>query len=253
MKDELIRRLAFPKKALVNKILAKDTIAQSAGLTAKEKDYLTSEIERIYILAIINEDSTNIPAFRSDQHRYEEILCLYVQLRSTTKAEQLIKLFHKIFPNPVFLIIGLPENKLIFSTCHKRLNLQDSEKVVSEEIKTTDSFRFIKEDAYENFINKMTFNQMPFTDLYKRYDWMHNNIQLSRAVPYIGVYPGSTENREEMVQSLNFIEELEIEIHKFTRAQKKAIEFNEKMDWHMKIKRKEQQMKKEIDGLKEKI
>lgn len=253
MKDGIIRRLAFPESAVVNKILAKDTIVQTGGLTAKEKDYLTSEIERVYILAILNEQGANIPAFRSNQHRYEEILCLYVQLRSTTKAEQLMKLFHKIFPNPVFLIIGLPEKEIILSTCHKRLNLQDNEKVVNEEVKTTEPFRLINEEAYEEFINEMAFNKMPFSDLYKRYDWMHNNIQLARAVPYIGVYPESTENREEMVQSLNFIEELEIEIGKFLREQKKAIEFNEKMDWHMKIKRKEQQLKKEIEGLKEKI
>lgn len=251
MKDELIKRFEFPRKSIVNKILAKDTIVQSGGLTSKEKDYLTSEIERIYILAVLNEQSTNISTFKSEQYRYEEILCLYVQLRSTTKVEQLIKLFHAIFPNPVFLIIGLPGEKLILSTCHKRLNLQDDSKVVSELIKSTEPFNLTDGDGYEKLLDATVFSKLPFSDLYKRYDWIHNNIQLSHSIQFVGTYPESTVNRAKILQSINFIEDLENEIIGYAREQKKAIEFNEKMAWHMKLKRKEQQMKKELDVLKE--
>lgn len=250
MKDQLIKRFEFPKKSIINKILAKDIIAQSGELTPKEKDYLTSEIERIYILSILNEQSMNIPAFRSEQYRYEEILCLYVQLRSTTKVEQLIKLFHAIFPNPVFLMIGLPEEKLILSTCHKRLNLHDESKVVNEQIQSTDPFD-LTGGEYDKLLDSTIFSKLPFTNLHKLYDWMHNNIRLSYAVGFVGTYPESTIDREQALRSLEILEDLNNEIKVLEIEQKKAIEFNQKMEWHMKIKRIELQMKKEIEVLKE--
>ena len=64
------------------------------------------------------------------------------------KNGKVIKLFHSIFPNPVFLIIGLPDKRLILSTCHKRLNLQDESKVVREQIKSTESFGVTEEIEY---------------------------------------------------------------------------------------------------------
>lgn len=251
MKDRLINRFEFPKKSIVNRILAKDIIVGSGQLTPKEKEYLISEIERVYILAVLNERSTNIPALKTEQYLYEEILCLFVQLRASTKTEQLIKLFHLIFPNPVFLIIGLPEKKLILSTCHKRLNLQDDSKVVREEIKSTEPFHLENDVGYNKLVDSTVFSKLPFSDLYQSYNWIHNNIGLSRAIQYIDRFPRPEIDREKMIQGLDNVEDLCNAILAFKREQKRAIEFNKKMDWHMKIKRKEQQMKKEIDVLKE--
>lgn len=244
MKDELMECLDFPKKSIVNRILAKNIIAQSADLSPKEKEYLTNEIERVYILASLNEPSTNIPVFKSEQYRYEEILCLYVQLRSTTKLEHLKKMFHAIFPNPVLLVFESPDNKLMISTCHKRLNLQDISKVVDEQIKSTDWFHIEKE--FEKFIRSITYRQLSFIDLFQLYDSYHSHIRLTKCVQYMDNYPKEVSSLDELLNHLDLIEQVDHSIELLKKQQKKAIEFNEKMEWHMKIKREEKRERKKL-------
>lgn len=251
MKDELIECLGFPKKSIVNRILAKNIITQSADLSSKEKEYLTNEIERIYILASLNEPSTNIPEFKTEQYRYEEIICLYVQLRSRAKTEQLKRMFHAIFPNPVLLIFESPENELMISACHKRLNLQDTSKVVDEQIKSTFWFRI--ENEFEKFISSINYRKLSFIDLFQLYNSYQSNIRLTKSIQYIGIFPEEVSNTELLINHLDKIEQLDDLIEILRKEQKKAIEFNEKMDWHMKMKIEEQKKIKEITTLKGKI
>lgn len=253
LKDELIKRLNFPAKSVVNRILAKEIITQSGDLTPKEKDYFVSEIERVYVLSVLNEQSTNISVFKTELYRYEEVICLFVQLRSSQRTEQLIKLFHGIFPNPVLLIFHSPESELLFSTSHKRLNQQDDSKVLDDKIHSTDWFKLSVQQEYNQFLDSMNFSNLPFSDLYKLYKSMDDNIQLTKAIKQIAVFPDPSKNKETILRKLGIIDELQYSILSFLKNKKKAIEFNEKMEWHIKIKKVEKQLETEKEELKELI
>ncbi|WP_241535912.1 DUF4391 domain-containing protein [Indiicoccus explosivorum] len=246
----LLEKLGYPKKSIVNRILAKDRIVQSGELTQSEKDYLTSEIDRVYILAVLNESSTNVATYRSEQYRYEEILCLYVQLREKQKVDQLKKLFHRIFPNPVFLIFASFEGELMMSTCTKRLNLQNDLKVISDKVVSTGWFTFAADSEYSKLLNSLNFVKQPLANLHELYKHMDSKLRVSKAIDVVGTYPTSGTNQEEVLQLIERIEKLNVSIETLEKEQKKAIEFNEKMEWHMKIKQNEQEAEKEIERLR---
>lgn len=250
LKDELIKRLNFPVKSVVNRILAKDIISRSGDLTPKEKDYLVSDIERVYVLSVLNAQSTNIPAFISKLYRYEEVICLFIQLKSSQRTEQLLKLFHGTFPNPVLLIFHTSKEELLFSTSHKRLNQQDESKVLEDKIHSTAWFD-LSEVGYNQFLNFLIFTNLPSNDLYDFYKSMDDNIQLTKTIEQIGAFPDSSCNKKEILLKLSRIDELQFSILSFVKNKKKAIEFNEKMEWHIKIKNIEKQLKIEKEELKE--
>ena len=251
MKDELIERLGFPKKSVVNRILAKNVISQSADLTSRENERLTTDIERIYILATMNEASTNIGAYHSEHYLYEEIVCLHVLLRSKEKVNQFLKLFHTMIPNPVWLILESPEQEYLFSTCHKRLNQQDETKVVVEEIVSTDWFEL--QGEYERMMEELYYKTLPSVDLLQFYQGIEVILLLSKSIHYAGKFPEDRQNSKEIVERLYRIKASEQELETMKREQNKTLEFNERLGWHMKMKQVEKNFENEMKKLKEMI
>jgi hypothetical protein len=252
LREWFINRLEIPPRTVLNRKIPKKAFFTQADLSTSEKEMFTSQIEGIYLLSVMNQQSTNIPIYQTDEFHYAEVVWIYVQLRAAKNINRIISAVHKSIPNPIVLIMESSEGEILFSTCHKRLNKNDMTKVVVEKPTITDWFQPKEQDGvYSNLLNALSTSNLSLKDLYSIYDDVHRWLKCEKVIMLVGSIPSNTENREKVVNVLVKVEEHQNKVDQFQQEQKKQIDFAAKMDLHMKVKRLEHQINIQIQQIKE--
>lgn len=252
MREWLINRLEIPPRAVLNRKIPKKTFFTQADLSTSEKDIFTSQVEGIYLLSVMNQQSTNIPVYQTDEFHYAEVIWIYVKLRDAKNINRIISAVHKFIPNPVILIIESSNGEILLSTCHKRLNKNDLTKVVAEQPTITAWFQPMEEDgSYTKLLNALIISSLSFENLYSIYDDINRWLKCEEVISLVGSIPNNTENREKVVKILSNIQEQQKEVKQLQQEQKGKLDFGTKMDLHMKIKWQEQKINEQIQQIKE--
>jgi hypothetical protein len=252
MREWFINRLDIPVRTILNRKIPKKAFFTQADLSTSEKEMFTSQIEGIYLLSVMNQESMNIPVYQTDEFHYAEVVWIYVQLRSTKNINRILNAVHKSIPNPVVLIMESSEGEILLSTCHKRLNKNDMTKVVVEQPTITEWFQpKVDDGAYNNLLDTLTISKLSFENLYSIYDDVHQWLQCEKVISLVGSIPASTENREKVVHFMKKVQENQGEVGQLKQEQKGQLDFGAKMDLHMKIKLQEQQINIQIQQIKE--
>lgn len=252
MREWLIEHLKFPQRTVLEKKVPKKAFFTQADLTPSEKDLFTSQIEGIYLLSLMNQQSVNIPAHLTEEIHYAEVIWIYVQLRTSPNAHKIVKAMHRAMPNPIVLIAESPDKQLILSTCHKRLNKNNMTKIVADEPVLTRWFDPLDHSsAYLKLVEAISFPNLSFGNLFTLYDDVHNWLQTEVLITKIGTLPSSPDNLDKINHMLSQIKNDESEINKLQQEQKKQLDFGEKMELHMTIKRLEQQVTLKLEEIKE--
>ena len=137
----LLKSLKLPTTCVANQKLPKAFFKRNFELTLSEKKLIDdfSIVQQLEIVALINHETANIPAFNDATTSYEEIVVLAVQTTNEQFDRQhnkIIELIHKYIPNPIVLIV-YDNQKLVLSVAEKRINNNDNTKRVIEKIHTT--------------------------------------------------------------------------------------------------------------------
>lgn len=252
MREWLINRLQIPKRAVLNRKIPKKAFFTQADLSTSEKEMFTSQIEGIYLLSVMNQQSTNIPIYQDDEFNYAEIVWIYVELRTDKTINKIIGAVHKSIPNPVVLIMSSSEGQILLSTSHKRLNKNDKTKVVVEQPTITDWFNPREEDtAYSKFLNALVVSNLSFENLYSIYEDIQQLIKCEEVIQLVGTIPTSKDKREEVINTLNKVQKHCKDVEQLQLEQKGQVDFGVKMDLHMKIKRQEQQINLHLQQIRE--
>lgn len=252
MREWFINTLDIPSRTVLNRKIPKKAFFTQADLSTSEKDMFTSQIEGIYLLSVMNQQSMNIPVFQTDEFHYAEVVWIYIQLREEKNVNRIVGAVHKSIPNPVILIMESSEGKILLSTSHKRLNKVDMTKVVVEQPIITEWFQPKEEDeAYCKLLNALSISKLVFDNLYRIYDDVHQWLKCEKLIPLVGSVPTNRENREKAVISLGKVQEYQNAIEQLQQEQKRQLDFGAKMELHMKIKRQEQQINIQLQQIKE--
>lgn len=253
LREWLIRRLEIPARTVLNRKIPKKAFFTQADLSTAEKELFSSQIEGIYLLSVMNQQSMNIPAYHTDEVHYAEVVWIYVQIRSAQNTNRIVSAIHKSIPNPVVLIMESPDGKIILSTVHKRLNKIDITKVVVDQPTITEWFQAKEADeAYIRLLDSLIISKLSYDNLYNSYDDVHQWLKCEEAISLVGMFPNRAENREGVFDTLAKLQENKNEIQQLKQEQNGQLNFGVKMDLYMKIKRKEQQADSVIQQLKSK-
>lgn len=252
MREWLINRLEFPPRTVLNRKIPKKAFFTQTDLSTTEKEMFTSDIEGVYLLSVMNQQSTNIPLYQDDEFNYAEVVWIYVELRTDKNINRIIGAIHKTIPNPVVLIMNSSEDQILLSTSHKRLNKTDKTKIVVEQPTITQRFNPKEPDiGYSKLLNSLVVSNLSFENLYSIYEDIQQWIKCEEVIQLVGTIPTSKEKREEVVNILRNVQKHRKGIEQLLLEQKGQVDFGAKMDLHMMIKRQEQQINTQIQQIKE--
>jgi hypothetical protein len=252
LREWLIQRLEIPARTVLNRKIPKKAFFTQADLSTSEKDLFTSQVEGIYLLSVMNQQSTNIPVYQTDDVNYAEVVWIYVKLRAAQNMNRIVSAVHKSIPNPVVLIMEFLEKKIIMSTCHKRLNKNDVSRVVVDQPIITEWFQAKEVDgAYNKLLDNLSISKLSFENLYSIYHDVHQWLECEEAIPLVDTMPTSAEKREQIINALIKLGENKKEIEQLQQEQQGQLDFGAKMDLYMKIKRQEKQVSVQLQQIKE--
>lgn len=244
---ELREILDLPKKSIINKKTPKNQFQKM--IEKKDFDILTSDVEGIYIQAILNKTTTNILPFINDEFNVSEIMILKIELRSKNNIKSIKKIFHNVIPNPIVLVLSYRDS-IELSLAMKRLNKQDNMKIVVDEIYSSDFINLEDLKDYESkFLEFIKITNLPQINLYELYKSIENHIVATKLFAYVGNYIADSSNIENALQLIEKYEAINKEIQGYEKNRKKESNFGRQMEWHVKTKKTE----KKLEDIKQKM
>ncbi|MGG7157041.1 DUF4391 domain-containing protein [Clostridium perfringens] len=239
--------LDLPVKSVVNKKLPKNQI--QGKVDKKSSDILTKDVEGIYIYSILNKATSNIMPYQNEDFNISEVMVLEVKLREIKNINTIRKIFHNIIPNPIILVLSY-EGKIEISVGMKRLNKNDSMKVILGDIVLTKFIDLVNTKSYEKkFLEQIKITSLPQLNLYELYKSLENYIVLTKFFEVADDYIVGVDKIDKALELLNKYEKFEEEINTYEKNKKAEANFGRQMEWHVKIKK----LEKKLDSLKEEM
>ncbi|WP_048716500.1 DUF4391 domain-containing protein [Bacillus sp. 522_BSPC] len=242
------------KLEALNKKLDKKMFYDYADLNKKEKNVITKYIDRIELAYLLTPSTINIQPFINEDIHYEGVTFITVRLREEATEKQVAiveEVIHGALPNPVVIVFHLKE-KLLVSTCMKRLNKVDKSSVVLGDIHRTSWLKLEHDTKIQNqFIKTIHVPNLNFNNFFVFYKDIDLAVEASQNAETIGSYHIERDHQkhDQRQRIIQQIKDLELEITKLKSAIKKESQFNKKVELNVKI----QQFKKQTDQLKEEL
>ena len=228
--------------------LDKKMFYDNGDFSKEDKKIFIDYIDRIEMSYLINSTNLNIQPFINDEYYYKAIAYLKITLKQDGKLDQISKIINNTIPNPIVIIYEL-ENKYKISTAIKRLSKSEKDKTVIEEIRSTPWLDINNlKDNEKIFIESISLNKLPYTNLFDFYKVMNDKIYILEKSLEFGEYK-DINNKEELRLNKEIsekIEKLEVDLKKTISKLKRENQFAKKMELNVKA----TQLQKEIDELK---
>ncbi|MDK0573199.1 DUF4391 domain-containing protein [Clostridium perfringens] len=239
--------LDLPVKSVVNKKLPKNQI--QGKVDKKSSDILSKDVEGIYIYSVLNKSTSNIMPYQNEDFNISEVMVLEVKLREIKNINTIRKIFHNIISNPIILVLSY-EGKIEISVGMKRLNKNDSMKVILGDIVLTKFIDLVNTESYEKkFLEQIKITSLPQLNLYELYKSLENHIVLTKFFDVLDDYIVGVDKIDKALELLNKYEKFEEEINTYEKNKKAEANFGRQMEWHVKIKK----LEKKLDSLKEEM
>ena len=231
--------------------LDKKMFYDNGDFSKEDKKIFIDYIDRIEMSYLINSTNLNIQPFINDEYYYKAIAYLKITLKQDGKLDQISKIINNTIPNPIVIIYEL-ENKYKISTAIKRLSKSEKDKTVIEEIRSTPWLDINNlKDNEKIFIESISLNKLPYTNLFDFYKVMNDKIYIFEKSLEFGEYK-DINNKEELRLNKEIsekIEKLEVDLKKTISMLKRENQFAKKMELNVKA----TQLQKEIDELKNRL
>ena len=228
--------------------LDKKMFYDNGDFSKEDKKIFIDYIDRIEMSYLINSTNLYIQPFINDEYYYKAIAYLKITLKQDGKLDQISKIINNTIPNPIVIIYEL-ENKYKISTAIKRLSKSEKDKTVIEEIRSTPWLDINNlKDNEKIFIESISLNKLPYTNLFDFYKVMNDKIYIFEKSLEFGEYK-DINNKEELRLNKEIsekIEKLEVDLKKTISKLKRENQFAKKMELNVKA----TQLQKEIDELK---
>lgn len=237
---EILEKLNIHIQQPLSQRIPINTIEEQLEADNRDKKLLETHIAKIYLSAILDENSTHIRSYVDEEHVYESIYVLSIELKKDDNLAEVNRLIHSTFPNPLIIVYSL-RDKFIISTALKRINKLDNAKTVIEDV-------VISEVVYSNDLQSVLINLKDIDTLYKYYSSFTDCLRKIFVFNKTGILPTIDLNYNEWIRRYNSIN---ADINKLNDDYKKANMLAEKMKIDDAIYDKEEELdnlKKELQG-----
>ena len=103
--DQLFEITKLPVKSKQRSNIPKNAIYPQLNKT-EDKDLIQDSVQSIYLLAILNEQTTNLAVYESDTEYFNEIFFIHVHMREKDKEEKVFNILTRIFPYPIIVVFN---------------------------------------------------------------------------------------------------------------------------------------------------
>ena len=217
MKKTILDKLHIPSSCKINRKLFKKQFIENFSLSAVEKKIISEDVENITLEYLLNKDNINITAFSDEENDYSEVAFIRVELLSTKKLKKLSNIIQYI-PYPLVVVFA-DENNICINISPKRINKNDSSKLVVEESYFTEWIDLDNSTEIEQeFLVSLEIKNHPFTNFFEFYNSYLNKLVAFNA----SQYSGSLEQSEDTRELLREIQEVELNINDIISKIKKT-------------------------------
>ena len=251
--DNLLHILQIPESCMVNKKITKAFFKRNFDLTVAEKKLLddSTTIIQMEWLASIKPENSNILSFTHEQSVFEELVIMTVQTGDDDfdkNKQRIAELIQKYIPYHIVLCI-YNSSKLVFNTCEKRINQNDSSKRTVEKFYFTENISStFPTEKQKSFIKSLAYSELDKQNLKTCYDAYTNRLVALQAAELAGVYTvRKNERSKQDVQHLENIARLQSEILVLQNNAVKETQLNIQIELNAAI----QERKKEIKKLED--
>ena len=255
IKELLHKTLKLPANCWVNQKLPKTFFKRNFDITLSEKKLLDdfSIIQQMEVLALVNQETANIPSFTEATSSYEEIIILAVQTTSEQfdkQKDKIAQLIQKYIPNPMLLVV-YDDAKLLFNVAEKRINNNDATKRVIEKEYTTETINIGSiNQKQQQFLENLAFDKANKLDLRHYYNHFIQSVVGLQTAQINGTFVARPiEQSKENVLILEQIEAIKQQITTLENAAKKETQVAEMVKWNTQI----NENRKSIESLTAKL
>lgn len=238
----------------LNKKLDKKMFYDFADINKKEKTAITKNIERMELTYLLTPTTINIQAFINEEYHFEGVMFVTVSLKEGA-AEKDIKVLeeviHGALPHPVVLTFSF-QNKILLSTCMKRLSKVNKSNVVLETMHRTDWITDVSDNPIVSaFLQSLQLLNLNFSNFYEFYKDIDMAVEAFENTNTIGIFKIIKEDvqREAQQALIQQIHEMEQSITRFKTAIKKETQFNKKVEINITV----QKLIKELEQIKKQL
>jgi len=244
MKKTLLDKLNIPLSCKINRKLFKKQFIENFSLNATEKKIISEDVENITLEYILNKDNINIAPFNDEDNDYSEIAFIRVELLSTKRLKKLSNIIQYI-PYPL-IVIYADENNICINISPKRINKNDSSKLVVEENYFTEWIDLDNSSKIEQaFIESLEIKNHPFTNFYEFYNSYLNKLIALNA----SQYSGSLKQGEDTRELLKEIREVDSNINDIISKIKKETDIRDKVNFNIELKK----LNEKLENLKTRL
>ena len=232
MRKTLLDKLNIPNSCKVSRKLFKKQFIENFSLNTSEKAIISEDIDNITLEYLLNKDKINITPFSDEENDYTEIAFIRVELLSTKRLKKLSNIIQYI-PYPLILVFA-DENKICINISPKRINKNDSSKLVVEDSYFTEWIDLDNSNEIEHeFLESLEIKNHPFTNFFEFYSSYLNKIIAFNA----SQYSGSLEQNEDTRELLRKIQEVESSINDIISKIKKESDIRDKVNLNIELKK----------------
>mgnify|MGYP000079571482 FL=1 len=244
MKKTILDKLHIPSSCKINRKLFKKQFIENFSLSAVEKKIISEDVENITLEYLLNKDNINITAFSDEENDYSEVAFIRVELLSTKKLKKLSNIIQYI-PYPLVVVFA-DENNICINISPKRINKNDSSKLVVEESYFTEWIDLDNSTEIEQeFLVSLEIKNHPFTNFFEFYNSYLNKLVAFNA----SQYSGSLEQSEDTRELLREIQEVELNINDIISKIKKETDIRDKVNLNIELKK----LNEKLENLKTRL
>ncbi|MBD8070001.1 DUF4391 domain-containing protein [Bacillus sp. PS06] len=225
-----------------------------ADINKKEKTAITKYIERMELTYLLTPTTINIQAFINEEYHYEGVMIVTAHLKdgiTETDIRVLEEVIHRALPHPVVITFSL-QNKILLSTCMKRLNKVNKTNVVLGTIHQTNWIDGeMSNSVVTPFLQSLQLIHLSFINFYEFYKDIDMAVEAFQNTDTIGAFKiiKEDEEREEQKSLIHQIQETEQSIARIKTAIKKETQFNKKVELNIKV----QELTRDMENLKNNV
>ena len=235
---DIFEHLELNSIAPVNRKIDKKAFYEQGNFNKNEKKLFIESIEKVEVSYILNSRNINIPSYEDETVSYQSIMFITVLLRSTGQEDSIVKMINELIPNPAVVFFKY-DNEVSLFTALKRLNKADNNKVVIEEINSTEwiSLNNIEPEQRE-FISSIKLSNLTYSNFYEFYKRIHESIYVYNNRKHFNSFKELSNNDNLELKKIKIakLQELGLQLEKVIKAIRKETQFNKKAALNVKAK-----------------
>lgn len=232
MKKTLLDKLSIPLSCKIGRKLFKKQFTENFSLNATEKKIISEDIDNITLEYLLNKDKINIAPFNDEENDYSELAFIRVELLNINRLKKLANIIQYI-PYPL-IVVYADKNRICINISSKRINKNDSSKLVVEESYFTQWIDLDNSNKLEeDFLESLEIKNHPFTNFLAFYNSYLDKLIAFNASQYSGSLTQSV-NTKELLQE---IQALESDINDIISKIKKETDIRTKVNLNIELKK----------------